>query len=52
LWVVLLWLLLFVAPAQFNAHTRSGLALATLIVLAVPPIAALPVARLIRVFRA
>ncbi|MBY0283188.1 MAG: hypothetical protein K2W81_04400 [Sphingomonas sp.] len=31
-----LWLLLFVVPALFNAHTSAGLAAAILLALAVP----------------
>ncbi|MBY0519697.1 MAG: hypothetical protein K2P79_04650 [Sphingomonas sp.] len=31
-----LWLLLFVVPALFNAHTSTGLAAAILLALAVP----------------
>ncbi|MGJ3647598.1 hypothetical protein ACLB0R_03860 [Sphingomonas sp. GlSt437] len=38
--VVLLWLLLFVAPALFNAHTRTGLWAALSLFLATPALIA------------
>lgn len=38
--VVLLWLLLFVAPALLNAHTRAGLWAAILLFLAAPTLIA------------
>ncbi len=49
--VVLFWLLLFVAPAQFNAHTSTGLVVAALLVLVIPVLIASIVSRLWRATR-
>lgn len=43
-----LWLLLFVVPALFNAHTSAGLAAAILLALIVPVVIAAEIAWLRR----
>jgi hypothetical protein len=49
--VALLWLLLFVAPAQFNAHTSTGLVAALCLFLVAPALIAGLVFRLWRATR-
>jgi uncharacterized transporter YbjL len=44
--VASLWLLLFVAPALFNAHTRTGLGAFALLILASPVLIAAVIDRL------
>ena len=46
--VAAFWLLLFVAPALFNAHTSTGLWLSILLLLLVPPGLARIFARVVR----
>lgn len=49
--VAAFWLLLFVAPALFNAHTSTGLWLSILLVLLVPSGLAAVSARIVRTLR-
>lgn len=49
--VAAFWLLLFVAPALFNAHTSTGLWLSILLLLLVPPGLAQIFARIVRMLR-
>ena len=46
--VAAFWLLLFVVPALFNAHTSTGLWLSILLLLLVPPGLARVFARIVR----
>jgi hypothetical protein len=47
-----LWLLLFVAPALFNAHTSTGLWLAIFLLLTAPLVLAAMLTRILRVLHA